>query len=101
MKAILVIDMPKKCYDCQLMTDNMYCKGFTPYYTKDGTHITKMCVEDYVMHGDKHPNCPLKPMPKRMLTLAKMSNGEILNNNEIQYMKGRNDCIDEILGEEE
>ena len=60
MKAILLInETPKKCYDCQLMTDNMYCKGFTPYVAEDGTHITRRCVEDEVMHGTKHPRCPL------------------------------------------
>lgn len=62
MKAILVIDTPKECYYCKLMTNDMYCKGFAPYYAKDGTRITKMCVEDYVMLGTKHPNCPLKPV---------------------------------------
>lgn len=77
-KAILVIDeMPKDC--------------------------ASGCPVKCKMRGINHrPTwCPLKPMPKRMLTLAKMNNGEILNNNEIQYMKGRNDCIDEILGETE
>lgn len=60
MKAILLInETPKKCHDCQLMTDDMYCKGFTPCVTKDGIRITKRCVEDYVMHGDKPSNCPL------------------------------------------
>lgn len=59
MKAILVInETPKKCCDCQLITNDMYCKGFMPY-VKDGTRITKMCVEDDVMQGTKHSHCPL------------------------------------------
>lgn len=80
--------------------------------TKENKHICKddnnrcplwneeisFCMYNF---NNNTKGCPLKPMPKRMLTLAKMSNGEILNNNEIQYMKGRNDCIDDILGEEE
>lgn len=83
-KAILVIDKPKDCRECPCFYDWLHCQA------KDGLNVV----------GDEIPKeCPLKPMPKRMLTLAKMSNGEILNNNEIQYMKGRNDCIDEILGE--
>ena len=61
-KAIIVIDEPNKCYECPLMSEDMYCKGFTPYYAKDGTHITKMCVEDDVMYGTKHSSCPLRPM---------------------------------------
>ena len=50
--------MPKKCFDCQLMTDDMYCKGFKPY-TKENVNITKMCVEDEVMQGERHIHCPL------------------------------------------
>lgn len=55
MKAILMLmEMPKKCYDCQLMSDDMYCKAYIP---KNG--ITKRCVEDDVMHGTRHIYCPL------------------------------------------
>ena len=86
LKAILVIDKPKECSECPCFYDYIRCQA----------------EEDAKVYGEKRPyNCPLKPMPKRMLTLAKINNGEILNNNEIQYMKGRNDCVDEILGETE
>lgn len=88
MKAILVIDMPSSCIECR-------------YSLLGGCYCT-LTQEDLIVNdGDISENCPLKPMPKRILTLVKMNNGEILNNNEIQYMKGRNDCIDEILGEQE
>ena len=94
MKAILVTDMPEKCFNCQLMTDDMYCKGFTPY-TKENVAITKMCVEDYVTLGTKHPNCPLKPMPRK--NYKKFYFGNIDEN---RFVYGWNACIDEILGEE-
>lgn len=103
MKAILVIDTPKECYYCKLMTNDMYCKGFTPYYAEDGTHITKMCVEDYVMRGTKHPNCPLKPMPEKKVgddLYERYGSWTIGDEKELSYRVGFNDCIDEILGEQ-
>lgn len=84
MKAILVIDIP---YGLSL--SDLYISGGLWEAGQDDGWAYEFKAED------------IKPMPKRMLTLAKMNNGEILNNNEIQYMKGRNDCINEILGEEE
>lgn len=55
MKAILMLsEMPKKCYDCQLMSKDMYCKA---YIKNNG--LTKMCVEDDVMYGTRHTHCPL------------------------------------------
>ena len=65
MKALLITDMPEKCLNCPLRDDDMYCKGFEPK-----GFITKMCVEDYVMHGTRHPSCPLKPMPEKKIDNA-------------------------------
>lgn len=91
MKHLLVVDVElteENKHICK--DDNNRC----PLWNEE----MNLCMYNF---NNKTKGCPLKLMPKRMLTLAKMSNGEILNNNEIQYMKGRNDCIDEILGEQE
>ena len=94
MKAILVIDMPEKCLNCPLMDDNMYCKGFKPK-----GFITKMCVEDYVMHGTRHPSCPLKPMPSKRISAVEWLNG-IKSYELTEYDKGWNDCIEFMEGED-
>ena len=99
MKAILVIDMPDKCLNCPLMDDNMYCKGFKPK-----GFITKMCVEDYVMHGTRHPSCPLKPMPMRVASEHKWYAQDkvyMVSHDITEWDKGWNDCVEMLEGEEE
>ena len=56
MKDILVIDTPKKCFECPLMSEEMYCKAYA-YIVKG----KKLCVEDDVLHGTINIGCPLKP----------------------------------------
>lgn len=101
-KSILVIDTPTKCEYCPLLdtTDIVHNDGDYAYCHALQKPLKNTSITQFISIR-KPKNCPLKPMPKRMLTLAKINNGEILNNNEIQYMKGRNDCLDEILGEQE
>lgn len=80
-KAILVIDMPKDCGHCQLSDfvdgDNCLCIGTDR--KNNATEIPKWC--------------PLKPMPMKMRT-----DGDDIE--EDSYWDGWNECIDEILGEQ-
>lgn len=108
-KAILVIDMPKKCYECSLMSNDMYCKAYA-YIVKG----RKLCVEDDVLHGERNSVCPLKPMPQRKMVgeIEKVddfmkSDIQIINekvtarmmlDTELLLASGYNLCIDEILG---
>lgn len=83
MKAILLIDMPKKCGDCKLFMNN----GNSYWCVKTGYDTTSSSMPD---------NC-LRPIPK------KIEAPEIyeLWNTDSEYIKGWNDCIDEILGGKE
>ena len=71
-KAILIIDMPKNCYECPCFEFGMdnYCAvtGFTNYDYENG----------------RAANCPLKSIPER----KKLSS---------LYECGYNSCIGEIL----
>lgn len=119
MKAILILDeMPKTCYECPLMSGDMYCKGFIPY-TYENVVITKMCVEDYVMIGTRHSHCHLKPIPQKKEAkeikhfedfvyvkteydlIENKIVGKIKYDIETIFNEGYNSCLDEILGGEE
>ena len=86
MKAILVIDMPMKCFDCKL-----YCNNGNSYWciatNEDTTGLTKPI------------NCPLKPMPEKVET-PKIIQEQIDGWHKLagEYI-GYNACINEILGE--
>ena len=80
MKAILVVDMPTTCEECEL--DKLY----------NDIYI-------YCKHSSgegKNPSCPLKPFPLK---------GTMENVIDCEYNRGfvdgRNHCIDDIIGETE
>ena len=52
MKAVLVIDMPKSCLDCQLMVDG-WCYAVKADRTQDA-----------ISAKDRTCWCPLRPLPK-------------------------------------
>ena len=94
MKAVLVIDMPKDCYDCPLSReDTIYdehvfiCIGYNAE------------IEDLSARADW---CPLRPLPQKKevdeqsLDLMWWS-GE----HDMAYDVGYNACLKEITGEEE
>lgn len=64
MKAILVVDMPNNCYDCQ------YCRFDARRYNFRGCVLTDTEVQDGTIDICKevHSCCPLKPMPQRQNT---------------------------------
>lgn len=92
MKAILIINkMPERCGDCPLLQQ---------WYDDEYEEWRDMCFWRYCKIEDTEMKlnvCPLKPMPE------KMGNRLVVNDEEITsaYQSGFNDCIDEILGEEE
>lgn len=90
-KAILVMDMPKKCYDCPFLNEDVECLAFnTNYIEVDGLK--------------KKPDwCPLVPMPeKKPESAAGISfnlNGSRCETVGDKYVRGWNACIDAITGE--
>lgn len=97
-KAILVIDMPKNCFDCPLCINDEYglslkcCLRYKEYVDKDG----------------KPDWCPLKPAPEKIdipdfnnTVKAKSENAyEVgMYMHERGMYLGHNICIDKILGE--
>ena len=83
-KAILVIDMPSSCADCILGDDDssgLYCVPKEEYF--DGEDTTE----------SRASFCPLREVPqkdtKQYADSYKYGKGR---------QRGRNECIDEILG---
>ena len=87
MKAILVIDMPEKCIYCPVYdNDGIYpCKAIDIEETEDYNELT---IPSW---------CPLKPMPEK----KEIKEVPIYLNDLLDFDRGWNACIDEILGEEE
>ena len=85
-KAILVIDMPESCDKCPL---------FHGFYT-DMTCGANNYIIDYPYPKDFRQDwCPLKSAPEKYDVLAAIENNP---NYDPSYDIGRNDGIDEILG---
>lgn len=88
-KAILVIDMPDKCWKCPICAS---------YQTSAFSIREYWCTanENEDVDPDKKPDwCPLKPVPEKYDVIAAIENNP---NYDPSYDIGRNDCIDEILG---
>ena len=84
-KAILVIDMPKSCKDC----DIMFPDDHSDYCPWEGATTD---VYDYIQNNTKPDWCPLKEMPeKRSINIA------LGHDIDIDCAIGYNSCIDEIV----
>lgn len=82
MKAILMIDLPKDCWDCHLVDEWENCNAIKVTSNKYG-----MSIKQY---GKERPSwCPLRPLPQRY------------DEGAMREQKGWNRCLDEILGETE
>lgn len=78
-KAVLVIDMPEHCDDCNLC------------YYSDGR--VQLCYwKDKVVDKVKPDWCPLKPVPEKYNMAAPHD-----RDYDMEYEYGYNACIDEIL----
>lgn len=81
MKAILVIEMPSRCEEC----------NFQQYGI---CHAVRKCITGTPKELKSKPDwCPLKPMPEKKETPDNIL-GVFMN-------IGRSACIDEILGDKE
>jgi len=79
-KAVLVMDMPKNCFACDLESYGE-CKA--------------MFGEVIENKLEKPSWCPLKPMPEKKPTIGKES-----ENDKVCMNFGWNACIDAICGKE-
>ena len=88
MKAVLVIDLPKDCWDCHLVDEWGNCNAIKITSNKFG-----MDVNPY--NNEKPSWCPLKPLPR------KFTNEEISSSEKYtaECMRVWNYCLDEITGE--
>ena len=102
MKSILVIDTPENCDKCRLMRSH-FDHGYGWIKECIGSGINDCIVferklEDY---------CPLKPIPKYYPSTSNPQRIEYLKQlgmtekEQHYYELGHDDCIDEILGEQE
>ena len=101
MKAILVLEMPSKCSDCQF---------YYQTYDEDDDYVSKCEVlNDMTIDGfiDKYSGCPLKPMPEKkkerygMNRQTSTGHWETYGEETDSVAAGYNACIDEILGDKE
>lgn len=85
-KAVLIMDMPECCADCQLADDDpsgLYCVPADKYY--DGEESTE----------DRASWCPLRELPERE---TEMTDADDLGNDYVRgTMDGWNNCLDTIL----
>jgi len=80
MKAVLVIDMPNYCLDCPCYNKSkLYCQVVNEMFTDE--------------ISNKPSWCPLRPMPQQLPDVDLWEPH--------WYIRGYNDCLDEILGETE
>ena len=109
MKAILVIDMPKNCKECQLLYEKDACYGKN---TKDSMFLPLVCngssgeyrVNQFPYDKKRVDWCPLRPIPNR----NPISKEEIANEDDYEarkfagaFNRGWNNCLDEIGGKRE
>ena len=82
MKAILVLEMPSKCEEC-----NFHQYGIC--------HAVRKCITGTPKELKSKPDwCPLKPIPSKKDKPTKSESVACFN-------VGYNACIDEILGDKE
>lgn len=92
MKAVLVIDMPKDCWDCHLVDEWGNCNAIKMTSEKYGVSIKQYDKE-------RASWCPLRPLPqerefgKQNIMPIKVDGSS--------FTLGWNACLDEIVGETE
>lgn len=92
-KAIIVIDMPSSCSECEFcleITENHHC---CQRVSDDNERCKRIDYEVEFYQYEKPEWCPLKPMPEE-----KQHAEEVL---EVFINTGYNACIDELLKGEE
>ena len=84
MKAVLVIDMPKDCWDCHLVDEWGNCNAIKMTSERYGVSVKQYDKE-------RASWCPLRPLPHK-LQADWYTDG---------YKEGFNACLDAITGETE
>lgn len=94
-KAVLVMDMPKDCCDCQ------FCRELDEGVKAcceimDSPSNSELCrVIDVHYCMEKPEWCPLRPVPEKKEVIGKYPQAD---HRPPSYKVGWNDCIDKILG---
>ena len=86
-KAILVIDMPKSCKECDIMFKDEYCEECS-YDSPEPNG-----VYEYVQNETKPDWCPLRKIPE------KLEGNDLIYYKLGKYKDGWNNCIDELIKE--
>lgn len=101
-KAILVIDMPRSCMECDIRFMDEY-SDWCPVHVYEGQED----VFKYKINFTKPDWCPLKPLPEKIDVPDWDDNIKAKNQNAEEvgaYMynrghyRGYNMCVDKILG---
>lgn len=69
---IIYNEIPKSCYECQYMSDDMYCKKYSNIVKG-----RKLCVENDVLYGTRNIGCPLKRIINWKKEVDEMLRGKI------------------------
>ena len=87
-KAILILDMPKSCEKCSLCYNGIDCaiNGWVVFSNEGQTN--------------RSSRCPLKSIPQKKENVIGFDDID-LEWSADSYCEGWNECIEEILGEEE
>lgn len=109
MKSILIIDTPTICYDCPLYTSIADEVGLpSEYGFCDDRNILKLKeAQEKIRFNQKPKWCPLKPMPEKDeepeddLTDYVQQDYDRMASYFYGLINGRNNVINEILGETE
>ena len=92
-KAILVIDMPKTCRECEL---TYYDSNYSDYFCS-------LTGEFIYYVKDKYSGCPLSSLPSSINLKQYVYNAELNMESMLayQYAQGWNNCLQEIMAGEE
>lgn len=98
-KVILVMNDPKFCSNCPLAKSRKHIITRKEHWLCGIGHNGEYgdwVYEPIDMESEIRPDwCPLKPVPEKYDVLAAIENNP---NYDPSYDIGRNDCIDEIIG---
>ena len=86
-KAILIINRPESCAECEIRFDDIYSN----WCSYDNPEPNGVWI--YVVEGTKPDWCPLRPLPE------KIEGYNSIKHQWGEYEDGWNHCIDVILGE--
>ncbi len=86
-KAVLIMDMPECCADCQLADDDpsgLYCMFADDYY--DGSDSSE----------DRASFCPLRELPEKKVADKRLAISPLTEGHLNDFEKGWNACLDAI-----